>query len=101
MIRPLVQTVISAIVAAVAVPAAAGSLGPPPGAASCSGCHAAKPASRDQPPSLNGRSATEIVASVKAFRAGERSGTLMDRIAKGFSDEEIAAIAAWYAAQKE
>ena len=84
-----------------AAPAAAASLGPPPGATSCSGCHTAKPTPPDQPPSLNGRNAAEIVASVKAFRASERPATLMDRIAKGFSDEEIAAIAAWYQAQKE
>ena len=35
-----------------------------------------------------------------AFRAGQRPGTIMPRIAKGFSDDEIAAIAAWYAAQR-
>ena len=37
---------------------------------------------------------------MKAFRAGERPATVMDRIAKGFSDDEMRAIAAWYAAQK-
>jgi sulfide dehydrogenase cytochrome subunit len=35
-----------------------------------------------------------------AFKAGQRPGTIMDRIAKGFSDEEISAIAQWYAGQK-
>ena len=69
---------LAVIVAGIAVPAAAASLGPPPGAASCSGCHTAKPASPDQLPSLNGRDAAEIVASVKAFRAGERPATLME-----------------------
>jgi cytochrome c553 len=34
------------------------------------------------------------------FKSGKRAGTIMDRIAKGFSDEEIRAIAAWYAGQK-
>ena len=89
------------IAASIAGAAAAASLGPPPGAASCSGCHAAKPTSPAQPPSLNGRNADDIVATVRAFRAGERPATLMDRIAKGFSDDEIAAIAAWYQARKE
>jgi cytochrome c553 len=37
---------------------------------------------------------------MKAFRNGGRPATVMDRIAKGFSDDEIAAIAAWYAAQR-
>ena len=35
-----------------------------------------------------------------AFKSGQRPGTIMDRIAKGFSDEEIRAIAAWYEQQK-
>ena len=37
---------------------------------------------------------------MRTFRTGQRPATVMDRIAKGFSDDEIAAIAAWYAAQK-
>jgi cytochrome subunit of sulfide dehydrogenase len=36
---------------------------------------------------------------MQAFRSGERPSTVMARIAKGFSDEEIRAIAAWVAAQ--
>jgi cytochrome c553 len=35
------------------------------------------------------------------FRNGRRPTTVMDRIAKGFTDDEIKAIAAWYAAQKD
>jgi len=37
---------------------------------------------------------------MSAFRTGKRPSTVMDRIAKGFTDDEVAAIAAWYAAQK-
>ena len=48
---------------------------------------------------LAGRDAAEIVAAMTAFRNGTRPATVMDRIAKGFSDHEITAIAAWYAAQ--
>jgi cytochrome c553 len=73
----------------------------PPGAAACSGCHpmsrwAGTPFTR-----LVGRNAAEIVTAVQEFRTGQRPGTVMDRIAKGFTDAEIKAIAAWYAAQKE
>jgi cytochrome c553 len=50
-------------------------------------------------PALQGRSAAEIVAAMRAYRAGERSPTVMDRIAKGFTDGETQAIAAWLAAQ--
>ena len=70
--------------------------GAPSGALSCSGCHG--PAGAGGPaPSLAGRPAEEIVAALMQFRAGERAATVMDRIAKGFTDDEIRAIAAWFA----
>jgi cytochrome subunit of sulfide dehydrogenase len=40
------------------------------------------------------------VQAIQDFCSGERAGTVMDRIAKGFTDDEIQAIAAWYAAQR-
>jgi sulfide dehydrogenase cytochrome subunit len=36
---------------------------------------------------------------MQAFRTGARPATVMDRIAKGFTDEEIRAIAAWVGQQ--
>jgi cytochrome subunit of sulfide dehydrogenase len=36
---------------------------------------------------------------MQAFRSGARPATVMGRIAKGFSDDEVKAIAAWYGAQ--
>jgi cytochrome c553 len=77
--------------------AEAATLAPPSGAAACSGCH---PATRGDFPRLGGRTASDIVAAMKAFRSGERHATVMDRIAKGFNDDEVAAIATWYAAQQ-
>jgi cytochrome c553 len=72
----------------------------PPGAAACSGCHAAS-AKVDTPvPRIAGASADAIVKAMHEFRSGKRPATVMDRIAKGFSDEEVQAIANWYAAQK-
>jgi cytochrome subunit of sulfide dehydrogenase len=82
-----------------ATPAAAGEM--PAGASSCSGCHPASAVVTTPVKRLVGRPAPQIVAALQAFRAGERPATVMDRIAKGFSEPEIAAIAAWYAAQKE
>jgi sulfide dehydrogenase cytochrome subunit len=73
----------------------------PPGASSCSGCHAASAAMQTPVPRLGGRPAVEIVAAMQAFRVGQRPATVMNRIAKGFSEPEIAAIAAWYAAQND
>ena len=52
-------------------------------------------------PRLIGRDPADIVTAMQAFKSGRRPATVMDRIAKGFTDEEINAIAAWYAAQKD
>src|ERR1700722_19182567 len=71
----------------------------PPGAASCSGCHAAKAGVDTPVPRLSGQDATAVVAAMQAYRNGQRPATVMDRIAKGFSDDEIKAIAAWFGAQ--
>ena len=72
----------------------------PPGASSCSGCHPASPSVDTPVKQLAGRKAEDIVAAVQAFRSGAKAATIMDRIAKGFTDDEIKAIAAWYGAQK-
>ena len=74
---------------------------PPPGAASCSGCHPTSKSVNTAVPRLVGRSAAEIEAAMQEFRTGQKPASVMDRIAKGFSADEIAAIAAWYAAQKD
>lgn len=68
-------------------------------AAACSGCHA--PATGGPVPSLEGRPAEDIVTAMVAFRSGEREATVMGRIAKGYSDDEIRAIADWFAAAQE
>jgi sulfide dehydrogenase cytochrome subunit len=72
----------------------------PPGASSCSGCHAAKPGVDSAVPRLTGRAAADTVAQMQAFKSGQRPSTVMDRIAKGLTDAEVEAIAAWYAQQK-
>jgi len=72
----------------------------PPGAASCSGCHPAGPNVDTPVPRLAGQDPAAIASAMQAFRSGARPATVMDRIAKGFSDDEIKAIAAWYGAQR-
>jgi cytochrome subunit of sulfide dehydrogenase len=87
------------VLALVVTPASAGAAAMPPLVAACSGCHAAN-GGDPMLPRLTGRNDGDIVAAMKAFRTGGRPATVMDRIAKGFTDDEIAAIAAWYAAQR-
>jgi cytochrome subunit of sulfide dehydrogenase len=90
--------VVACVVSGVAALAAAPE--PPAGASSCSGCHAPSARADTPIPRLIGRSAADIVAQMQAFKTGQKQSTVMDRIAKGFSDAEIQAIAEWYAQQK-
>ena len=79
----------------------AGAADAPPGAMSCSGCHPAGRGVDASVPRLIGRDPTDIMTAMQGFKSGQRPSTVMDRIAKGFSDDEVKAIAAWYGAQKD
>jgi cytochrome subunit of sulfide dehydrogenase len=79
--------------------AAAAAAEPPAGASSCSGCHAASTKVDMPVPRILGRQPAEIIAAIEAFRNGDRRSTVMGRIAKGFSEDEIRAIAVWLTAQ--
>lgn len=96
------RTLLAAAAMTTAALAAAGAAAaePPAGATSCSGCHPSSPRVASPVPRLEGRDRAVIVKAMQAFRDGTRPALVMDRIAKGFSDEEIQAIATWYAAQR-
>lgn len=69
-------------------------------ALSCGGCHGVGSAGQGPIAPLAGRPAADLVAAMTAFRSNERPGTIMGRIARGYSDAEIAAIAADLAARR-
>jgi sulfide dehydrogenase cytochrome subunit len=92
-----VAAAIGGLVIAAAVGVAAE---PPAGAASCTGCHPASTRVTSPVPRLAGLERAAIVKAMQDFRSGQRAATVMDRIAKGFTDDEVQAIAAWYATQR-
>ncbi len=49
---------------------------------------------------LAGLPSDHIATQMRAFRDGKRPATVMHQIAKGYTDPQIDALAAWYAAQK-
>lgn len=75
---------------------ASGDAEAPPGASACTGCHVPAVRATSIPP-IHGRPAEELAAALRGFRSGERHATVMDRIAKGFSAEELDALAAFFA----
>ncbi|MCL4799650.1 MAG: c-type cytochrome [Burkholderiales bacterium] len=69
-------------------------------AAGCAHCHGTDGISAGVTESLAGRRAEQIVQTVKEFREGKKPATIMHQISKGYTDAQIAAIAAYFAAQK-
>ena len=69
-------------------------------AATCASCHGPDGRSRGDIPGLAGRDKGELVRLVRDFRDGKRQSTVMQQLARGFSDAEIEAAAAYFAAQK-
>ena len=70
-------------------------------AANCANCHGTNGASVGGMPSLAGRQAAELLQTMREFRDGKRPATIMHQLAKGYSDEQIVAIAGYFAAQKK
>jgi sulfide dehydrogenase cytochrome subunit len=70
-------------------------------AASCAICHGSEGrAVTPSVTSLAGMPRDQISLQLREFRDGKRPATVMDQIAKGYTDEQIDAIALWYSAQK-
>ncbi|MFO1081706.1 MAG: cytochrome C [Reyranellaceae bacterium] len=97
--RPRLAALLAIPVAAAALPAVAAEA--PPGASACTGCHASAKLADSALPRIVGRPAADIAASLRGFRSGAVPSTVMGRIAKGFDDTQIEAIAVWFAAQPE
>ncbi len=68
-------------------------------AANCANCHGTDGRSRGAIPSLAGQDAQVIVQRMKEFRDGRRAATVMQQLAKGYTDAQIEAAAAYFAAQ--
>jgi cytochrome subunit of sulfide dehydrogenase len=60
----------------------------------CAGCHGTDGSSHGPAtPTIASLSKDYFISSMKDFKSGKRPSTVMDRIAKGYSDEEIEAMA--------
>jgi sulfide dehydrogenase cytochrome subunit len=68
-------------------------------AASCSGCHSLSRSASASIPNLQKLSATQIKTALLAFRSGNNAATVMNRIARGYSDAQIDLLATYLARQ--
>lgn len=62
----------------------------------CTSCHGADDEGSGAIPTLHGRPAFALFEQLKAFRAGAVPSTVMGRLAKGYSDEQLAQLAAYF-----
>jgi cytochrome c553 len=70
-------------------------------AASCAACHGTDGRSLPGMESLAGANKDDMVKKMLDFKSGRKPATLMHQLAKGYSDEQIVAIAGYFAAQKK
>lgn len=95
----LVQTCSSASAAAADIPAIS------PGArlaANCVACHGTNGATQGSTlPALAGQPRQALADSLRAFKAGTRQATIMTQIARGYTDEQIEQLAAFFSAQQK
>jgi sulfide dehydrogenase cytochrome subunit len=60
---------------------------------SCASCHGTDGKSPGAMPMIHGKSSAYLEQAMKEFRDGKRYATVMNRIAKGYSDDEIKLLA--------
>jgi cytochrome subunit of sulfide dehydrogenase len=67
----------------------------------CTGCHGTNGVSEGPAsPTIAGISKEYFIEMMKAFKEGKRHSTIMGRIAKGYTDDEVKAMAGYFATRK-
>ncbi len=69
-------------------------------AAACANCHGTNGVSLQGMPNLAGQQRAYLVQQMQDFKTGKRPATIMHQLAKGYTDEQIEALAAYFSAQK-
>lgn len=69
-------------------------------AASCAGCHGTNGASIGGMPAIAGQDREKLLTALKEFKEGVRPATVMHQHAKGYTDEELALLASYFASQR-
>jgi len=70
-------------------------------AASCAMCHGTDGRRASEFEALAGMPRDELVRKLVEFRDGKKPATVMHQITKGYSDREIALIAAYFAGKRK
>lgn len=68
--------------------------------ANCFTCHGSEGSSPGSIPSIDGKTTDYLLRKLRGFRDGSEENTIMDRIAKGYSDEQLQLIANYLAQRR-
>lgn len=69
-------------------------------AAPCASCHGTDGKSVGGNEKLAGMPRDQLITKMSEFKSGMKPATIMHQLSKGYTDEQIAQIASYYAAQK-
>ncbi|MRR09140.1 c-type cytochrome [bacterium] len=98
------KSLVLILTAAVSLPALAGpakEVAPPPYfAANCANCHGTDGKAKSAIPTLAGKDKAVFIEQFKGFKTGATQVTIMHQLAKGYTDEETAVLADYFAKQK-
>lgn len=95
---------IAAVVAAASLAAHAQSADPltvRSWAASCSNCHGTNGVAQSGMESLAGGNKDDMYKKLMDFKTGKKPATVMHQLSKGYSDQQLEAISAYFASQKK
>ncbi|MGE0347950.1 c-type cytochrome [Hydrogenophaga sp.] len=70
-------------------------------AAACANCHGTDGRAQPGTIALAGQSKDDLLQKLLDFKNGKRPATVMHQLAKGYTDEQLAQIAGYFATQKK
>ena len=70
-------------------------------AAACFNCHGTQGQAQPGMESLAGANKDDMLKKMLDFKTGKKPATVMHQLSKGYTDEQLAALATYFAAQKK
>ena len=70
-------------------------------AATCANCHGTEGRALQGMEALAGKDKDEMLQKLLDFKNGRKPATIMHQLSKGYTDEQLAQISAYFAAQKK
>ena len=70
-------------------------------ASACANCHGTAGVAQPGMESLAGNNKDELLKKMLDFKSGKKPATIMHQLSKGYTDEQLAALAAYFASQRK